>query len=152
MVIFTVIYVTTTTTVWALSHACLCCKVQAPGAKGSIKLHLHCLLPGEETVAPPSALLVQSRYSYHLFTITSSINGCVCGRRCNNQSESLLSLPLRSGATMAQMPANLQGANKEKRFSSHETDLPAQSVKAWERTVRWQVAFKAVKKKKNGLK
>ncbi len=33
---------------------------------------------------------------------------------------------------MAQMPANLQGANKEKRFSSHETHQLARLVKARE--------------------
>ncbi len=51
-----------------------------------------------------------------------------------SSSESLLSLHLRSGAAMAQMLAGLPGANKEKRFSSHETDLAGPIVKS-ERTI-----------------
>ncbi len=57
-------------------------------------------------------------------------------QRCKNQSESLLSLPSRSGAPLAQTQAGLPGANKEKRFSREETDLLAGLVKAQERAMK----------------
>ncbi len=46
---------------------------------------------------PLPALLAHGRHSYQLFSITSSIHGHVFAWRWNNQSESRLSLPLRSG-------------------------------------------------------
>ncbi len=90
-----------------------------------------------------------SEFSYQLFTVTSSIHGCVLGWRCSNQSESLLSLPVISGAAMVQTLAGLPGANKEKSFSNQETDLQAWLVKVQEHVMSWQGAFKAVKKKGN---
>ncbi len=98
----------------------------AQGAKvliypSRVKLHLRRLVPGEATVTPPRHCWYTADNSYQLFTITSSINVCVFGQRSNNQSESLLSLPLRSDVPMAQTLAGLPGADKEKRFSSHKT-------------------------------
>ncbi len=61
-----------------------------------LKLHLHLFPARRRNRGPPSALQVHREFSYQLFTITSLIHGCVFGRRCNNQSESLLSLPLKS--------------------------------------------------------
>ncbi len=58
-------------------------------------------------------------HSYQLFTV----HGCVFCQLCNNQSDSLLLLPLRpcahgaNRAQMVQMLAGLPGANKDKRFS-----------------------------------
>ncbi len=47
---------------------------------------------------------------------------------------------------MMQTLAGLPGANKEKRYSSLETDLLALLVKVPELLMRRQVAFKVVKK------
>ncbi len=102
-------------------------KVQRLNLFKPCNVHLFPLLPGEVTLAPPSPLLAHREYSYQLFTLTSSIHGCVFCRRCNNQSESLLSLPLKTRCTHG--AKHWRGYQVQTRFSCHETDLLAWSVK-----------------------
>ncbi len=86
-----------------------------------VKIHLHRLLQ-EKKLAPPSALLVQGGFSYQLFTITSSIHGCVwlemqCKPTDQHPNSTVHIKTTKTASTENRDSIKTQGSNFKKTFS-----------------------------------